>query len=282
MDKKNIAENRFRKTFLNLNRINYHHSIKTYSDVPYHWHNYYEIELLLGKGETKINDRKFTFEDGVLVLLSPASMHSYTFKNSQTESFNIQFNIEHLESNRIISLLSKSESFLIPLNKTKIEWYVNIYKILERNFNKVPENYKIYANKTLEFLLVNIFMDGLSVETNLLNTVTKSSDQIHKAILYMHKHYREDIRVKDVADQLTLSENYFSALFKKEYGCSFTQYLTKIRLANARNMLCTFNDSVSIIAKESGFRSPKHFHKLFKETYGITPQAFRKEYFMVD
>ena len=122
MDKKNIVENRFRKTFLNLNRINYHHSIKQYSDVPYHWHNYYELEMLLGKGETIINNKKFTFEDGVLVLLSPASMHSYNFKCSNIESYVIQFNIEHLESNRIISLLTKSESFIIPLNKTQIEW----------------------------------------------------------------------------------------------------------------------------------------------------------------
>lgn len=104
-----------------------------------------------------------------------------------------------------------------------------------------------------------------------------TNKSIQRAILYIQKNFRKDIKIRDVANHVYLSEKYFSQFFKKQLGCNFTEYLINLRLKNACHMLTQSNDLVIDIAKDSGFNDIKHFQRTFKKHLNITPLEYRKQ-----
>ena len=74
-----------------------------------------------------------------------------------------------------------------------------------------------------------------------------------------------------------LSPVYISKIFKEETGESPINYLIKIRLEKARDILIKDdNSSIKSIANEVGYEDAYHFSKLFKKYYGISPLYYRK------
>ena len=100
---------------------------------------------------------------------------------------------------------------------------------------------------------------------------------IDKAVHYMENHYQDEIGLDDVAGQVFLSTCYFSRLFKQVKGWSFTEYLTSIRMEEARKLLTTTSYSVADVAGKVGFRDARYFSQVFKRHTGKTPGSYRRE-----
>ncbi|MEW9671160.1 AraC family transcriptional regulator [Ammoniphilus sp. 3BR4] len=114
---------------------------------------------------------------------------------------------------------------------------------------------------------------------DLLLTLRSSThrSEIEQAKEYIHTHYGESIMVKEVADRVGLSENYFSYLFKKETGKPFSQYLQETRVEKAKEWLEHGEIHWINIGEQVGFESPKYFSKVFKKYTGMTPMQYAKE-----
>ena len=69
---------------------------------------------------------------------------------------------------------------------------------------------------------------------------------------------------------------YFSTLFKKETGKNFLEYVTELRIQNAKNYLIQTNYDIAEVASAVGYNDLKYFSKLFKKTTGLNPSEFRK------
>lgn len=102
-------------------------------------------------------------------------------------------------------------------------------------------------------------------------------DEIRLAMEYTRDHYREPIKVKDVADRVNLSENYFSYLFAKETGKPFVQYLQETRIEQAKEWLRDGKLKWYEVTEKVGFESPKYFTKVFKKYNGITPMQYARD-----
>ena len=100
-------------------------------------------------------------------------------------------------------------------------------------------------------------------------------NSIQSAIAYMEQHFSEDIRLEDVARHVYLNPAYFSYLFKQTTGISFKEYLTNIRIEEARQLLIKTNSSIVDIALSCGFTSQSYFSRVFKAHTGFTPKSFR-------
>jgi two-component system response regulator YesN len=72
--------------------------------------------------------------------------------------------------------------------------------------------------------------------------------------------------------------SYFSTLFKKETGKTFSEYLIELRISRARSMLTDSDEAVSAIAGQVGYADLKYFSKIFKRLTGLTPSEYRKLY----
>lgn len=101
--------------------------------------------------------------------------------------------------------------------------------------------------------------------------------QFRRAVDYMHSHLGNDLSLQSIADAAGLSTFHFSRLFKRSAGLSPHQYLIRLRLERARELLLRSRDSMAEIARQSGFCDQSHFAMHFKRLYGITPKAFARK-----
>lgn len=107
-------------------------------------------------------------------------------------------------------------------------------------------------------------------------TNSQHSSQIQKAIQYIHQNYSKDLSRDSLAAALFISPSYFSIQFKKEMGVSFMEYLTKIRITVAIELLKS-NLRINDIAERVGYRNRNRFIINFKEITGFTPSEYRKK-----
>ena len=95
---------------------------------------------------------------------------------------------------------------------------------------------------------------------------------------FIQQHYQEALRLEDVSSAVGFNATYFSAMFKKETGQNFMDYLTELRMNKAKELLCSDENSVQDVADQIGYRDLKYFSRLFKKTTGISPSEYKKLY----
>ena len=107
------------------------------------------------------------------------------------------------------------------------------------------------------------------------------ADPIEMAMDYVRRHYMEPITLPDVAEMTHLSPNYFSTLFRKRTNMRFMEYVLKVRLEKASDMLANTDMYVYEIANACGYEDVRYFVRVYQKAYGITPANFRR-YFRQD
>lgn len=101
---------------------------------------------------------------------------------------------------------------------------------------------------------------------------------IRKAKEYIRRNYALPISLEEVAEKAEYNPAYFSSLFKKHTGQNFSDYLTEVRIEQAKELLKSTRDSIGEIAEKVGYTDSKYFRKLFKKVTGIRPNDYRKLY----
>lgn len=97
-----------------------------------------------------------------------------------------------------------------------------------------------------------------------------------RAIRYIESNYAGRVTLEDAARHVCLSATYFSTLFARTAGMSFTEYLRAYRLKQAKRMLLLPGASVAEVAECVGFHSPAYFIKTFSAAFGMTPGEYRR------
>ena len=107
-------------------------------------------------------------------------------------------------------------------------------------------------------------------------TLSRSSrEEINKVLTHIHAHLNEAIKCESMASFVNLSCSYFSRLFKKEMGVSFTDYLMRQRIEHARDLLTHTRMSFEEITWAVGLENVSYFHRAFKKLTGMTPRQAR-------
>ncbi|MFF2479991.1 response regulator [Paenibacillus sp. NPDC058071] len=86
---------------------------------------------------------------------------------------------------------------------------------------------------------------------------------------------RMDLNLAMVSNHVSFNYSYFSSVFKEYTGMSFIQYIKKLRLTRAKELLDHSMLKVYEISAKVGFENPKHFNKVFREAEGISPMEYR-------
>lgn len=111
-----------------------------------------------------------------------------------------------------------------------------------------------------------------------LNGCKQSTDKITYITQYVEKHYMEGISVVYLAEKLQLTPNYFSKIFHERVGMTFSDYITDVRIKNARRILMTSPDvKVRDVAIMVGYYSPRHFANIFRRLTGCNPSDYRSK-----
>lgn len=99
---------------------------------------------------------------------------------------------------------------------------------------------------------------------------------VARAIQYVKQHFREDVTLVNVAEELNVSLFYLSKLFRKHTGTNFTEYLTQLRVDYAKKLLAAGEMSIKEVAYAAGFNSQSYFSKIFKKYAGVAPSEYKE------
>ena len=106
----------------------------------------------------------------------------------------------------------------------------------------------------------------------------KYNDVILRAKKYIEKNYADpDICLSSVANEVALSPNHFSTVFSQDCGITFIEYLTQVRIAQAKKLLKNSEKKSADIAYEVGFNDPHYFSFIFKKETGLSPREWRQK-----
>lgn len=104
------------------------------------------------------------------------------------------------------------------------------------------------------------------------------SRKLGKVLNYIDNHYKEDIRLPQMAEMADLSPTSFSKFFTRHTHVSFTDYVVEKRIGFAAHQLIYTDNTISEISYDSGFQTPSNFNRLFLSRKGCTPSQFRESY----
>ena len=95
--------------------------------------------------------------------------------------------------------------------------------------------------------------------------------RLEQAYSYINDHYCEKITLEEVAASVYMSSNYFSSYFRRVANISFSDYVTRLRVNRAREMLRENGANVTEIAMECGLNNISNFYRLYNKHMGKTP-----------
>lgn len=209
-------------------------------------------------------------------------------KIHQTNDIVIINDLEHyrIYSNEdtVIATLYLSRCELDYFFQFEKKYYIDVDKldnsVLKYYMNKVLANYIKYKND----MDTNVFntIKQLMMTLRLYRIVDEDHDyylnnDIHKAINYMHDHYKEKLYIAEVATNCILSVRWFSENLEEITDMKFRELRKSIRLSYAIFDLIYSKKSITQIAGDNGFAYESNFITSFRDKYHITPAKYRKQ-----
>jgi two-component system response regulator YesN len=223
--------------------------------------------------------------------------------------------VKKINSYETESLIGKESEFINALNSTDIDKALyeleKLFDIIKRNecskIEKIYSNYMELIFITATFLCekgsgmeeifgkeIDFYEKILSFETreeinswirNIITWIVNSMQEnkntkISKVILnarnFIKENYANDnLSLRQVSEYVQLSESYFSTIFTKEIGTTFTDYLTNIRIEKAKDLLESTNLKIYEISEKVGYTNKEHFSRIFKRHVGVSPKDYK-------
>lgn len=132
------------------------------------------------------------------------------------------------------------------------------------------ENAEVLRERVLHRL--GIWMDSLRERKE-----HSRSHVVQRAILFVTQRFKEEISMEQTAEYVNLSPYYFSKLFKLQTGENFSDYLTRLRIEEAKRLIAERSLSLKEICYEVGYKDPNYFSRVFKKAVGISPSEYRQQ-----
>ncbi len=244
-----------------------------------HFHQDIELLYLLeGTMELTTGDRKVTLEADDIIVINANKQHYYH------ASDNILFAQLMIAYNMVSDIFQTTEViFWCDSTKGDNEHFVALRKVMKQLLNHYLSTKGNVANfghialcyQVMDILSTNFLVQAADKEQ--MSDEDRFEYRIMQINNYIRANYQQQISLKDLAEKLYLSNGYLSRFFKKNYGMSFAEYLTSIRLYHVVDEIMYSDQPITRIAYDNGFTNAAMFNKSFKKTYGETPSEMRKK-----
>lgn len=249
----------------------------------YHWHNDIELLLVL-EGSVVVNTSvcQYFLKKDDIFLINSNEIHSLTRNEEANIILAIQFDPKLSKSyfpklqrlKFLDKLIDKRES---PQCWEKIRKGLADFMT---DYYKKEYGYQFKLISTLNMLIYNLlqYMRHEFIVEDMLFNEQKNLERLNRIIIYIQENYANKVSLKDLAAAENLDMYYLSHFIKKQLGISFQQYLNKIRLEKAAELLIQTNWKQIDICVESGFSDYRYLSKMFAKEYGCTPSQYKQQY----
>jgi two-component system response regulator YesN len=181
-------------------------------------------------------------------------------------------------------------SYIIS-NTCKVEYIkeclTEFFTVLKRTVVKLGANFFAFGvSGIVNDLSVLNDIDEINIwyktnVSNLLDVIEnkslKNKEVINTALEYINKYFTGDITLESVADEVGISPQYLSKIFKEKYGSNFIDYITAKRMEYAQELLSKKDASIKDVSKAVGYGDPYYFSKVFKKDIGLTPKQYHTQ-----
>lgn len=258
-----------------------------------HAHEYIEIAYVSeGKGIHRIGGREFTVSKGDLFVINYDVPHEFrsvpSIGDGRLVVSNCVFKPEFIDGSLIRSRCFSDISHIFLFNSLfREEAADNDIHILGRDSAEVEELYdRMYAEyqakrygyaEILRAYVLELLVRIFRLYHERASVPDPRRRMFDNAIHFMKNHYRQDIRLEDLAAMTFLSRNYFCTCFKECTGMTVLEYIQKLRIEEACSLLREDDKTITEIAGEVGYHDMKFFYKTFKKITGKAPGEYRAQ-----
>lgn len=240
--------------------------------IPRHWHNYFELEIIVGgRGKEIICGKECDIFPGCGYLLSMGDYHSVEL-SEELEIFQLSFDESFLAREQLERILTNKSLPFFVLSDENFEIIKNLYLVCKAEYETF--SYKSACLRKMVECLITKILDSFSITGK--GVVKEMPESLKKAVLYIHTYFQKPITLEDVAESAKYNSSYFSTVFHAEFGMTFSEYLSTLRINYAKQILISTDEGVEQIGKRCGFSSSSAFLRAFKRQEKMTPTDFRK------
>lgn len=253
------------------------------------YHDYLEITYVLkGVGTYITGQNKYFIRKGDVFSTNNIELHTWVADHNKTLDLLSFFflpdfiykpgdNDSNLEF--LAPFFNRGKYFnpRIP-NSTSTE---KIYKLITKmHSNIINKNRFLYiTSKTLLqeiiLMLLNHHKDNITRTSTIYNQNFKEIERLKNVFILMNNEFDQNITLEQAASTVCISVPYFCSVFKKVTGSTFKEYLVKLRIDKAKELLLKYNLSVIDIAFQVGFQNLSYFYRAFKKLTSVNPKEFR-------
>lgn len=187
-------------------------------------------------------------------------------------------NAEDVLKLMLFSYIFPTENIRLPEIQLQgsINEFENIFEDMLREYEVCKKGYQDVLKHYLFILLIRMFRSYAIVKQKNLQ-IKEGNEVIEKVINYLTQNSLYNVKLENIARKAFLSPSYFSTLFRQKTGQSLTQFLHKIRIQKACELLENTDRSVLDIMNEVGYKDTKFFYDIFKRHTKTSPGLYRKQ-----
>ncbi|ANY65286.1 AraC family transcriptional regulator [Paenibacillus sp. BIHB 4019] len=259
-------------------------------NVDCHWHDEAEFLVVLeGEMLFQIDTEYFPVRAGEAVFIDSGDIHAgHSLNGSSCTYCAIVFDVRWLDST---SYDAVQETCVRPFQEKKKTfprhispdsgWKRQLLFLLRCMINCCRAPYAGFEAAVKGYFY--LMLHEIAIENRACNRSEARTDdrtrieRLKKSILYIQLHYRRQIRIGELAEQIPMSEGQFFRFFKSMTRQTPVEYLNAYRVNQAAELLLHTERKISDIALEVGFDHISYFVKVFRKTLNCTPSDFRKQ-----
>lgn len=213
----------------------------------------------------KEKDKNLSVEMMHLVNILATSKASQVIKTIRTFIWENRRERDLVALQEVVSLFFENVEATYPA--------VSVEEIYEIQNLKSPLSYSTI--EVYEHSLINWLEQFIEQVQNQLSDF-KSKQKMQAAIEYIKENYNKDFNMAVVSNEVSMNYSLFSLSFKQYTGTNFVNYLKQIRMEKAKEYLQNSDMRIGEISQNIGYENEKHFMKIFKTLYGVSPTEYRK------
>lgn len=217
-----------------------------------------------GCGEISLYGEKVEAGEGSLTVIPPNVTHYYTMKGEEWRTLWITF--DGYGAKQFFDV----EAGVVEVPK-ELDFPGKFEKI---HHLRHDEGWNLQSSALLYSLLIEC--KELIPEKS--TSAYKLKNQLKDSLSYIHSNYMNVVELSSLAKLSNVSREHFCRIFRQYTGMRPVEYITKIRLQKARELLDVNREMpISCIAKRTGFQSSSYFSSVFRKNFGLSAEEYRKE-----
>ena len=240
-----------------------------------HLHSHIEIGFMIsGSTALTIDDKEYEVNSGDAFLIFPNRIHSFEDRGSLSCHLLICSVSDASPFSDIFKKHLPESPVIRPSDPKALESIFAVASVRGRALELYPD--EAYAAERVSAFAPAIISE-LVPSLSLIPSSSADPDATQRILLYCDTHYKEELNLDLLSEELGYSKYYISHIFADNVKINFSRYLRSLRVTAAKRLIRHTDMSMTDVASESGFSSIRTFNRQFFEETGLTPTQYAKK-----